>query len=53
MIHCYRFISEHRAEFGVKRLCQVLKLRRQGFYRWEAAGAARLERAGGTGNWRR
>ncbi|MCG8921603.1 IS3 family transposase [Lentzea sp. CC55] len=46
MIHRYRFISEHRAEFGVQRLCQVLKLRRQGFYEWEAAGPARLERAG-------
>jgi SOS response regulatory protein OraA/RecX len=37
----YRFISEHRAEFGVKRLCQVLGLRRQGFHEWVAAGAAR------------
>lgn len=46
MIHRYRFISEHRAEFGVQRLCQVLKLRRQGFYEWEAAGPARRERAG-------
>jgi transposase InsO family protein len=46
MIHRYRFISEHRAEFGVKRLCQVLKLRRQGFYEWEAAEPARRERAG-------
>jgi len=46
MIHRYRFISEHRAEFGVQRLCEVLKLRRQGFYEWQAAGPARLERAG-------
>ncbi|UMP03767.1 IS3 family transposase [Amycolatopsis sp. EV170708-02-1] len=41
MIYRYRFISEHRAEFGVKRLCQVLGLRRQGFHEWAAAGAAR------------
>ncbi|RSM68955.1 IS3 family transposase [Amycolatopsis sp. WAC 01375] len=41
MIYRYRFISEHRAEFGVKRLCQVLGLRRQGFHEWTAAEAAR------------
>ncbi|MEU8412268.1 IS3 family transposase, partial [Amycolatopsis japonica] len=41
MIYRYRFISEHRAEFGVKRLCQVLGLRRQGFHEWVAAEAAR------------
>ncbi|OXM42876.1 IS3 family transposase [Amycolatopsis alba] len=41
MIYRYRFISEHRAEFGVKRLCQVLGLRRQGFHEWAAAEAVR------------
>jgi transposase InsO family protein len=46
MIHRYRFISEHRAEFGVQRLCLVLKLRRQGFYEWLAGEPARVERAG-------
>ncbi|MFD9699216.1 IS3 family transposase [Lentzea sp. NPDC059081] len=46
MIHRYRFISEHRADYGVQRLCQVLKLRRQGFYEWAAAEPARRERAG-------
>ncbi|WP_123798536.1 IS3 family transposase [Amycolatopsis keratiniphila] len=41
MIYRYWFISEHRAEFGVKRLCQVLGLRRQGFHEWVSAEAAR------------
>ncbi|SEC30144.1 Transposase InsO and inactivated derivatives [Amycolatopsis tolypomycina] len=45
MIYRYRFISEHRTEFGVKRLCQVLGLRRQGFHEWVAAEAGRARRA--------
>jgi len=45
MIYRYRFISEHRPEFGVKRLCQVLGLRRQGFHEWVAAETARAARA--------
>ncbi|MDX3195495.1 IS3 family transposase [Streptomyces sp. MN03-5084-2B] len=45
MSYRYRFISEHRAEFGVKRLCHVLGLRRQGFHEWVAAEAARTARA--------
>ncbi|WP_410598083.1 IS3 family transposase [Amycolatopsis sp. lyj-23] len=45
MIYRYRFISEHRAEFGVQRLCQVLGLRRQGFHEWVAAETTRTARA--------
>ncbi|SED23702.1 Transposase InsO and inactivated derivatives [Amycolatopsis tolypomycina] len=45
MTYRYRFISEHRAIYGVKRLCQVLGLRRQGFHEWVAAEAARIRRA--------
>ncbi|WP_410598441.1 hypothetical protein [Amycolatopsis sp. lyj-90] len=41
MTYRYRFTSEHRAEFGVKRLCQVLGLRWQGFYEWVVAETAR------------
>ncbi|MGW5649733.1 IS3 family transposase [Saccharopolyspora sp. NPDC003752] len=40
----YRFISEHRAVFGVARLCRVLGIRRPGFYEWLAAAPARAER---------
>ncbi|UXY33146.1 IS3 family transposase [Streptomyces sp. HUAS TT20] len=32
------FISAHRADFGVKRLCRVLKVSRSGFY-WHLASA--------------
>ncbi|GAB3478336.1 IS3 family transposase [Amycolatopsis cihanbeyliensis] len=45
MIYRYRFISEYRAEFGVKRLCRVLGLRRQGFHEWVAGGRAREDAA--------
>ncbi len=44
MISRYRFISAHRAEYGVTRLCRVLKVRRQGFYEYLDAGQARAER---------
>lgn len=45
MTYRYRFISEHRATYGVQRLCRVLRIRRQGFYEWLAAGPARAARA--------
>lgn len=41
----FRFISTHRATFGVKRLCRVLAVSRSGFYRWVAGGPARRARA--------
>jgi transposase InsO family protein len=31
----FRFVSEHRHVFGVKRLCGVLEVSRSGFYAWE------------------
>jgi hypothetical protein len=45
MTYRYRFISEHRAVYGVQRLCRVLAVRRQGFYEWLDAVAAREQRA--------
>ncbi|MFI7517318.1 IS3 family transposase [Micromonospora echinofusca] len=41
----FRFISAHRAAFGVKRLCRVLAVSRSGFYRWAASEPARQARA--------
>ncbi|WP_409464827.1 IS3 family transposase [Amycolatopsis sp. GA6-003] len=41
----YRFISDHRAAYGVARLCRVLEVRRPGFYEWLAAAPAREHRA--------
>ena len=40
----YRFISTHRATYGVKRMCRVLDIRRQGYYEWLDAADARAER---------
>lgn len=45
MTYSYRFISEHRAAFGVARLCRVLQVRRPGFYEWLAAAPARARQA--------
>ncbi|MFJ8744144.1 IS3 family transposase [Embleya sp. NPDC127516] len=39
------FVSPHRAEFGVKRLCRVLGLSRSSFYAHAAAAPARRARA--------
>ncbi|WP_375335284.1 IS3 family transposase [Micromonospora sp. CP22] len=41
----FRFISAHRATFGVKRLCRVLAVSRSGFYRWTGSEPARQARA--------
>ncbi len=38
------FISAHRADFGVQRICRVLGVSRSGCYRWRAGAAARAER---------
>jgi putative transposase len=47
MTYRYRFISEHRAVYGVKRLCRLLGVRRQGFYEHLAGEPARVLRAAG------
>ncbi len=38
------FISLHRADFGVQRICRVLGVSRSGYYRWTAGAVARAER---------
>lgn len=38
------FISAHRADFGVQRICRVLQVSRSGFYRWIAGAKARAVR---------
>jgi hypothetical protein len=45
MTYSYRFISEHRAAFGVALLCRVLGVRRPGLYEWVAAAPARAAHA--------
>ena len=44
MTYSYRFISDHRALFGVAWLCRVLNIRRQGFYEWLTAASTRAAR---------
>jgi putative transposase len=41
----YQFIREHREEFNVKRMCQLLAVTRSGYYAWqsEKAGPRALE----------
>jgi transposase InsO family protein len=41
----YQFIREHREEFSVKRMCQLLAVTRSGYYAWqsEKAGPRALE----------
>jgi transposase InsO family protein len=41
----FRFISTHRAVYGVKRLCRILAVSRSGFYRWIASEPAQQGRA--------
>ncbi len=38
------FISAHRADFGVQRICRVLQVSRSGFYQWIAGAEARQAR---------
>ncbi len=38
------FISDNRADFGVKRICRVLGVSRAGSYRHLATGQSRAER---------
>ncbi|MFF0220526.1 IS3 family transposase [Streptomyces vinaceus] len=40
----WTFISVHRADFGVQRICRVLRVSRSGFYRWLAGAEARSVR---------
>ncbi|GAA1351628.1 hypothetical protein GCM10009612_08720 [Streptomyces beijiangensis] len=41
----WRFISDHHMEYGIQRLCRVVRVSRSGFYRWRQAEPARVERA--------
>jgi putative transposase len=41
----YQFIREHRQEYSVKRMCQILGVTRSGYYAWqpEKTGLRELE----------
>ncbi len=40
----WRFISAHHLEYGIQRLCRILRVSRSGFYRWRLAEPARRAR---------
>ncbi len=40
----FQFVEDHKALYGVKRLCRVLQVSRSGFYRWLKGAVARLAR---------
>ena len=40
----FQFVVDHQARFGVKRLCQILKIARSSFYYWKATAPARAAR---------
>ena len=39
----YPFIREHRQEFSVKRMCQLLGVTRSGYYAWQPEKASSRE----------
>ncbi|MFI5982471.1 IS3 family transposase [Streptomyces sp. NPDC051555] len=47
MTRRWDFISANRAVFGVKRICQALRVSRSGYYRWVAGAAVREARQAG------
>lgn len=40
----FQFVDDHRDAFEVKRLCQVLDVKRSGYYKWRAGREARTAR---------
>jgi len=44
-VNRFQFVADHSERYGVKRLCQVVKVARSSFYHWKATAAARAARA--------
>ena len=42
----FQFVADHRHAFEVKRLCQIMEVRRSSFYAWQAAAPVRTAKAG-------
>jgi len=43
-VNRFQFVADHQARFGVKRLCQILRIARSSFYYWKATAPARAAR---------
>jgi putative transposase len=41
----YKFIREHRQEFSIKRMCQLMNVTRSGYYAWQPEKAGPRELA--------
>jgi transposase InsO family protein len=44
-VNRFQFVADHSGAFEVKRLCQLVEVKRSSFYAWKAAGPARAARA--------
>jgi hypothetical protein len=44
-VHRFQFVADHQRRYGVKRLCQVIRIARSSFYHWKATAADRAARA--------
>ncbi|MEU1393089.1 MULTISPECIES: IS3 family transposase [unclassified Nonomuraea] len=44
LVNRFQFVEDHKALYGVKRLCRVLQVSRSGFYRWLKGATTRLAR---------
>jgi transposase InsO family protein len=40
----FQFVVDHQARYGVKRLCQILRIARSSYYYWKATAPARAAR---------
>jgi transposase InsO family protein len=43
-VNRFQFVADHQARYGVKRLCQILKIARSSFYYWKATASDRAAR---------
>ena len=47
----FQFVADHQARYGVKRLCQILKVARSSFYYWMSTAADRAARDAADAAW--
>ncbi|WP_454085467.1 IS3 family transposase [Georgenia sp. Marseille-Q6866] len=45
LVSRFQFVADHSATYPLKRLCELLEVRRSSFYAWQAGAPARAQRA--------